>query len=137
MFVGTFGTVVFEASSLLTRTFDDFKRQGSARFATHEVINQKQVLEYLGENTENISFSMILSAALNVNPFKELEILRAMRATGESQILVIGGKKIGSRWVIKNLDESITRFDGVGTILSAIVNISLEEDAHYKRSVVK
>lgn len=128
MIIGSFGEVVFEVSRFKVRTFDDFKRSGSGRWATHEVINKKQVLEFLGPGMESISFTMQLNATLGINPAEDLRILREMRDSGKNYPLVLADAVVGdNNWSVKSLDESVNKFDGWGSILSVTVGISLEE----------
>lgn len=130
MIVGSFGEVVFEVSRFKVRTFDDFKRAGSGRWASHEVINKKQVLEFLGPSTESISFTMQLNAMLGVSPQVELKRLRNMRDAGRSYPLVLADSMVGdNNWVLKSADESVSKFDGRGNIISVSVAVALEEYA--------
>ena len=48
MSIGSLGNVVFEVSSEKVKTLRDMQRQGSARFATHEIIGKKPLREFLG-----------------------------------------------------------------------------------------
>ena len=87
--IGTLGDVVFETSSEKIRTFDNMKRDGSARWTAHEVMSNKPVLEFIGPDIEQISFSMRLDVALGINPTAELETLREVRDKGEAVKLIL------------------------------------------------
>jgi phage protein U len=126
--IGTLGNIVFETSSERLRTIDGMKRSGSARWATHDIMANKPVLEFLGPDVEQISFSMRLDVFLGINPTTELEVLREMRGTGEAAQLILNGRPITEhKWVIENLSENWERIDNQGRLLVATVEISLKE----------
>lgn len=111
-------------------TFDNVQRDGAGRWATHEIIGQdrKPLLEFLGPDLENLSFSVFMSSFLGINPSTELQKLRALRDGGVICDFIIGGTAvIANQWVIKNLSESHKTYDGGGNLLVAAVNISLME----------
>lgn len=126
MAIGTYGDVTFEVSTDRVRTFDGFTRSGKARWAVHELAQEKPVLQYVGPEAEEIKFSMNFSASLGLTPRTEVEKLRAIRDKGEPQTLTIGGQGMG-KWALESLDESHTRHDNRGNLLSASVNVSLKE----------
>ena len=69
------GNIVFEVSSRKVRTFRDLKRTHKARFATHNLIGNKPMLEYIGPDVAEITFTMQLSASLGINPTAEAACL--------------------------------------------------------------
>lgn len=126
--IGSLGDVVFEVSTDKVRTFDDFSRSGSARWATHDIIGQKPLTEFSGPGQEEISFSMHLSAGLGINPSVELQKLRTMRDTGKVVPLIIGTAPISSSyWGIENLDEKHSTYDNKGRLIVAQVDVKLRE----------
>lgn len=128
MVVGYLGGIPFITSRNKVRTFDNFNRSSTARWAKHELIGQKPILEFLGKDIEKISFDMQLRASLGINPEDELDNLRTMRDEGTVLTLVLNNMPITDNfWVIESLDEKVNFFGGNGEILSAIVSISLQE----------
>jgi hypothetical protein len=126
--IGSFGDVIFEVSTRRVRTFDNFARGGSGRWAEHEIINQKPVPEFTGPGLEEISFSVRLDANMGVNPESELKKLREMRDTGKVADLIIGGEPISeSMWVLESLREQHKVFSGNGRIIIATAELSLKE----------
>ena len=125
--IGAFGSIAFECSSELVRTFADFQRDSKARFAKHDLVALKPALEFLGEDAGEISFKMIFSASLGVNPAEETAKLRQICAAGEAHELVIGNEVIGDLWVIESLNETAQAFDGKGNCLLAELNVRLKE----------
>ena len=118
----------FETSSEKIRTLDGMKRSGSARWATHDIMSNKPVLEFTGPGLEEISFSMRLDATLGINPSTELEVLRDMRDKGEISQLILNGKPITNhKWIVESLSENWEQIDNSGRLLVATVDVSLKE----------
>ncbi|MFY0545447.1 phage tail protein [Brevibacillus sp. H7] len=110
------------------RTFKDFNRSGSARWANHDVHLQKPKPEFLGPGQEEISFSIRLDAQYGVNPEAELKRLRAMRDTGKLAMLIIGGEPVTQNlWFIESLDEGHKAHTGNGKLITAEVKLTLKE----------
>lgn len=128
MLVGSLGEVPFIVARGLVRTFSDYNREGSGRWAKHDLIGQKPVLEYLGEDLEKISFKMLLRADHGLNPENEVKKLRKMRDNGEVVVLILADKPVGNNsWVIESIGESVTFWDAFGNARSLSVDISLQE----------
>ena len=128
MLIGFLGTIPFATSSRSVRTFDEYKRSSSARWSKHDLVNQKPVLEFLGPDTEKISFKMLLRADLGVNPATELARLRRLRDRGTVLPLMIGFKSIGSNfWVIESLDYTVKHWTRFGQLYSVEVTVTLQE----------
>lgn len=130
MLVGFIAGVPFVVSKNYVRTFDDYNRSGSGRWAKHEIIAQKPVMEFIGPDTEKISFSMLLRSDMGITPNAELNNLRKMRDNGKAFSLVIGGRKIGTNsWVVESIGETVNFWGKLGEILSVKVDITLAEYA--------
>lgn len=128
MLVGFMAGVPFVVSKNYVRTFDDYNRSGSGRWAKHEIIAQKPVMEFIGPDTEKISFSMLLRSDMGITPNTELNNLRKMRDKGKVFSLVIGGRKIGTNsWVVESIGETVNFWGKLGGILSVKVDITLAE----------
>lgn len=125
--IGSFGKMIFEVSEQRVRNFKNLKRDVTARYATHEVINAKPRLEFLGVGLENASFAIELNQTLGIqvsNSIKEWEKLCQSAAVSK---LVLGGEVIGSRWVILSVSTGYNIISNRGKILSATLDISLQE----------
>lgn len=126
--IGTLGNVVFEVSSELIRTFDDYTRKSTARLAAHEIIGQKPVLEFLGPAIEEISITIKLSAFCGVSPEKEANELRRICETGEIVNFIINGTPVSTnKWLIESVEEAAKAYDSKGNILTAEVRLVLKE----------
>jgi hypothetical protein len=133
--IGSFGPIVFETSTNRIRTFDNFQRSGSVRWATHELMGRKPVREFLGPGVEQISFTIRLDVALGINPANDLAVLRIMRDEGMDFPLILNGRPltIGSTWVIESMNETWLHIDNRGRLLVAEVELTLSE---YPQEVV-
>ncbi|MCG8632248.1 MAG: phage tail protein [Desulfobacterales bacterium] len=127
--IGTFGKIVFEASSTKVLTFEGFTRKGSAEFAEHPVLDDKPRLQHTGAGLDEISFSVLLDASLGISPLDELDKFREAKELGESNNLIIGSAVVG-RFVIREAEDKWPLIDGQGRVYKVLVNLTLKEDAH-------
>lgn len=126
--IGSFGSLVFSVSEKTVRTFDAMSWDFSANYATHDRHIDADLLEYLGPGIATISFSMVFSVFLGVNPLSEIEKLRGMVQEGYAERLVIGGRVYGSyKWVMEKGTVDFQRFDNKGNALAAKVKVTLKE----------
>lgn len=126
--IGSLGPVVFVVAEGAIRTIDEFKRSSSSRWAQHDIIGQKPKKEFVGPGADSVSFAVHFSAALGLNPRKELDRLTELDRSGKAMPLVIGRKNVGvGLWVISGLSQDWSRLDSIGNVLDAQVTISLEE----------
>lgn len=126
MSIGNLGDVIFEVSANRVRTFDQFKRSSKARFARHDLMESKPRLQHVGSDLDEISFEIRLDIGLGINPEKELEKIRAILASGEDQLLMVGSKKVG-RFVLESAEEAWPKVDHDGHIIVATVTLKLVE----------
>ena len=126
MSIGTFGPLTFETSERRIRTFDAFKRKTGAKFEEHAIIGLKPKLEFTAPGLDDISFQVVFSAYLGLNPAKEIDSLREIVQKGEYHPLIIGGKTLG-KFVIESVSEAWNHVDNKGNLLDAAVDISLKE----------
>lgn len=104
--VGSLGDVQFVCSSKEVMTFDDYKRKTAARFAEHKLIGRAPLLEFLGEDLDEISFKIKLVRTLGVKPEKAAEELRDLCLRGSAEFLIIGGEVIGL-FCVESIDEEV------------------------------
>lgn len=126
--IGTLGDVVFFVSADAMRNFEDFERRTEGRWAKHEIHMQKPRLEFLGPDSDTISFSMRFDVAYGVNPRKEMEALLELARSGKAVPLVIGGKALGvNLWTVKSVKQKWTHIDNRGNVLVGVADVELEE----------
>jgi len=126
--IGSFGDLTFKVSDKFVRTFDGMSWDFSAKYATHDRHISEDLLEYMGPEIETISFSMVLSVFLGVDPMEQIEILQKMVRKGYAERLVIGGKVYGSyKWVMEKGSVELQKFDKHGNLWAAKVKVTLKE----------
>lgn len=142
MIVGYMGDIPFITSRRYLMTFYDYERNSEGRWAKHNIIGQKPVLEFLGADTEKITMKITLRRDHGVNTENVLTQLRNMRDRGLAFPLVLGSRVIGDAimslikkrpfgsstglWVLKSLSEPVKHWAG-GNIAVVDVTVSLEE----------
>lgn len=126
--IGSFGEVNFLVSDSKIRTFNDFVRKCSARWAEHAIIGQKPKEQFIGPGLDTVSFTMRFSVYNGLNPRKEAERLIEMDRKGKPYPLTIGGKALGTyKWRISSLDIAFQEVDHKGNVLVTDLNIELKE----------
>lgn len=122
--IGTLGGIAFSVSTNQVKTFSDLKRNGSARYASHNRHLKDTLLEFTGNDNDKITFTMSLSVFLGVDPQTEISNLRAAQRAGRIMHLVIGRQSYGN-WVITSLSTDFDNIDNKGNVLIAKVSVSL------------
>ena len=142
MIVGYMGDIPFMTSRRYLLTIDEYVRNGTGRWAQHNILSQKPSLEFLGPDLDEITFKINLRRDHGVNPENVLKKLRKMRDTGEVFPLVLGGQVIGDLfmslitgrpfgsssglWTLKSLSEPVKHWYG-SAIYIVEVNVTLKE----------
>ena len=142
MIVGYMGKIPFVTSREYLLTFDDYEKNAEGRWAKHDIIGQKPVLEFLGPDTEKISMKIMLRRDHGVDVDGTLKKLEEMRDTGEVFSLVLGSKVIGNLiarfvknspfgtskglWVLKSVSEVVKHWAG-GNLNIVEATVQLEE----------
>lgn len=126
--IGAFNELVFEVSTEKVITYDDYKRETKARYARHELINQTSVLEYLGRDLEEITFTMMFTVSLGVDPAEETSKLRRMCLDGVADYLILGNTVVGENlWTIESVGEAKKAVDHFGKTIVSSVNVKMVE----------
>jgi phage protein U len=125
--IGMFGALPFYCSQEYILTFKDMARSSKMRFAKHDVIGKKPVLEKIGEDLRTVSFSMRLDSSLLRMPVAAAILLYTkLLEQGEAQTLIIGGEIMG-KYVIESIEENRKFFTGLGVCIGAELTFSLME----------
>ena len=125
--IGSFNDIIFSVSSGNVRNFKDFKRDISVKYATHEVINSKPRLEFIGQNLETGAFSIELNANLGVNVSATIEKWNNYCKSAKVSRFILGGQVIGTQWVILSVSNAYGIITNNGKITTAKLDISLQE----------
>ena len=128
MQVGSMGDIPFVVSYGKIRTFSDYGRSGSGRWAKHDLIGRKPVMEFLGPDVKKVSMKIQLRTDHGINPESELERLRKMRDTGAVFPFILGGAPVSDNyWLLEDIGENVSYWRAGGKILSVSVDITLTE----------
>lgn len=126
--IGYFGSIVFQSSSKKLLTFNDFKYAAAGRWEKHNVIGKKPVSEFIGPDTDSITFTIILNGSYGVKPRTEMETWIEMVNSGEVDILVVGNKPLGKdKWSVKSVSEAWDVIFNKGELFSGKIDVTLEE----------
>lgn len=128
MILGALGSLPFVCAYGKVLTFNDFSVERGTKWAQHEVLYRKPVLEWTGEELIKISLSIRFDSSLNLLPTVGLNHLRKMMENHKWKTLVIGGNYMG-RYVIESISEEQKFFTGAGICQVATADISLIEHA--------
>lgn len=123
---GLFGNIPFVTSSSVCLTFKDLKVERSTRWATHEVIGKKPVVEYVGPGLASVSFTIQLNSLLGMPPIAVLKGLQMLMEKKEAQRLLIGPDYLG-KFVIESVSEDRKEHTNLGVPVSGSVTITLKE----------
>lgn len=128
MVVGALGDIVFQVSDDTVKTLNNFSWSGSARYASHQRHGYHAMSEYTGMNADTISFDMVLSAYLGVNPQDTITQIFTHERAGTALSFVLGNKAYGKyRWVITKHTVKAQYYDGNGDLTHCKVTVSLQE----------
>ena len=126
--VGCLGDVIFTVSKDVVRTLDNMVWSGSARYAVHERHLTHALTEYTGLDPDKITFDILLSAELGVDPIAEVVKLWNIERSGRAVPLTVGTKGYGKyRWNIHKHEMKMKTFYGNGDVHTATVSVSLQE----------
>jgi phage protein U len=126
--VGCLGDIVFQVSSKAIKTLDKVVWSGSARYSEHKRHLTNALTEFTGIDADTISFEVVLSLYLGVEPTAELAKIWKYERNGKALSLVIGERGYGKyKWTIKSHKIKMQTFDKKGNLTGATVSIELLE----------
>lgn len=124
--IGALGSLPFVCAYGKVLTFNDLSREHSVRWAKHEVIGKKPVLEWVGEDLMTVSLKIRFDTSLGVPPLIGLYHLKKMINNKQVKTLVIGGEYFG-RFVIESISEERKYHTGAGVCMVAEATLNLLE----------
>lgn len=127
MTVGSLGDVVFSVSAEAVRTIKNLSWKISANYSVHKMHGRKGILEFTGQDPDEIEFEADVFASLGVNPMEMIDNLRGLIDDHSAVKLVLGTDVIGSSWVVTDLEISAEQFFQDGTMMSASFKIKIKE----------
>ena len=124
--IASFGKITFKVTEKEIKIFNDFSISRKARYAAHERINNKPLLQFMGLDADSISFNMQLVQGLTGDVSDDLKSLQDMFKKAEVHPLFLGQKKLGS-FVIESISEAYSMMDNFGNLEIVNVSLSLRE----------
>jgi phage protein U len=126
--VGAFGPYVFYVSADLVHTFQSGSRERGASFVQHRVIGQKDRLEPIAVELDQVTLDVVLDQELGVPPTATAVALNQLKELQQSWPLFIGPYPLGE-FVITKISEDWKRFARLGAIARMKLSISFLEQA--------
>lgn len=124
--LGAYGSLPFVCTTGKVLTFTDLSRENSVRWAKHDVIGKKPVLEFVGYELSTVSLKIRFDTSLGIPPEIGLNHLKKMLNNGLHKTLVIGGEYLG-RYVIESVSEERKYHTGAGVCVVAEATLNLKE----------
>ena len=101
--IGSLGSLItFEVSDKKILTFKDLQVNASGSWSYHDIISKKPRSEFNGAELKDSSFSIVLSAEHGVKPRETMDKIVKAVESGQVMPFTLGGKVIGSNWIIKS-----------------------------------
>lgn len=127
MIIGALGNIPFYVTMDESTLLSNLSWSSGARYTEHARHGQTDMLEYVGDNPDQIFFELRLSAFLGVNPTRMLNSLRSLHKEHKAVKFTLGTLPIPGYWVLSDMDTGLEQFYKDGTLLSADVKITLKE----------
>ena len=123
--LGAFGPVAFETSDARILTFQGLQKRRKGRYATFEVINHEQLLQFLTMELATVRFEIRLHHRF-CDPKAELKRLDELLQEHEAHMLVIGDEVFG-QFVLEEVSEGRERFAPNRVLMHAKAELALRE----------
>lgn len=124
--IGALGSLPFVCAYGKVLTFHELNKEQSVRWARHEVIGKKPMLEFIGDDLMTVSLKIRFDTNLGVPPIIGLKHLQKQLDNKQAKSLVIGGEYFG-RFVIESVSEERRFHTGAGVCTVAEATIKLIE----------
>lgn len=126
--MGNWGSYLkFETSDKRILTFNGFKRDVSIRTAMHVPIGGKPMVEFLGSELQNITFTVTVNASRGMSPKKMEKKLINCITNGKIAPLVIGKRNICSKAMLVGISEAFGVVLKQGELYTAQFDITMTE----------
>jgi len=108
--------------------FDGLSSTSAYNFAQHERINNKPILQYLGENLEELNIKLNFHSNF-CNPKTEIQKLQTAAKTGKPLKFIKGNGDYIGAFVISEISEEIIQTSNEGSLISVKAEVKLLEYA--------
>lgn len=124
--IGLFGGVPFVSSGLVVHTFKGLSIKDAEKYASHEVIGQKPVLEWVGRSLREVELKIQLVKAVGAPVQTSIKKFKKMMEEGRAMPLIVGTDVIG-KFVIESISQERLHHNNFGICLEAELTLSLKE----------
>ena len=124
--IGLFGNVPFVSSGLVVHTFKGLSIKDSEKYATHEVIGQKPVLEWVGTSLREVELKIQLVKALGAPVQTSIKKFKKMMEEGRAMSLIVGTDVMG-KFIIESITQERVHHNNFGICLEAELTMTLKE----------
>lgn len=125
--IGCLGDVIFTMSQKKMETVNDMIWSSGAKWEEHNRHLKEPLLEFVGREADEISFTIHLSVFLGIDPMEEITRLFEYERNGTLLPLVLGEHSYGKYlWAVTSTQRTLNYFDGAGNLISADVDLSLK-----------
>lgn len=133
--VGSFGKVDFLCTSANGKnqilSFYDLARSSTSSFAEHERNGEKAYLEFGGDGLDELTLTIEADARYGIKPLEVQDKLFAMKAAGQAESFIMGGKRIGNNpYVITSIAEGFRILYVDGRPIRISFQLTLKEYAN-------
>lgn len=130
--IGHFGDVQFYTAQRKGKadilSFSDANWNSSANYEEHKRAGKKPVLEYTGNNLDEFTMTIYISAYLLQSPMMIIEELRKYCLNAKAYPLVLGGKRIGAnKFIITDISNDLQSFSKNGKPLMVSTAVTFKE----------
>lgn len=126
--IGALGPIPFFVSGDFVQTIRNVTWSGAGNYAAHNRIGYTTLVEATGSDADTISFEMLLSRDLGVNPWDAIKALLDAERNQTFMELTIGNHGYGRYcWLIASHSFNLTKFDFLGNLTEAVASIKLVE----------
>ena len=126
MVTGIYGSFAFYCADGSVQTFRETTRENAAKWARHEVLGGRPLLEYAGQELSGVSLSVRLDTSMSSIPALSIALLRRMLKEPSARALILGGEYFG-RYVLDSFSENRRFFNAAGACMVAEVSLKLTE----------
>ena len=130
--IGHFGDVQFYTAQRKGKadilSFSDANWNSSANYEEHKRAGKKPVLEYTGNNLDEFTMTIYISAYLLQSPMMIIEELRKYCLNAKAYPLGLGGKRIGAnKFIITDISNDLQSFSKNGKPLMVSTAVPFKE----------
>lgn len=135
----TFGYQVFEATSGKVYTPNGLEMEWGKETETQGIVGQKPISYVKSKSLIKANFRINSSRYLGSDPEAVKAAWSEMAENNMTYGFMIGNEYVGTRFIVKSVRMTNTRYNGSGKLISATFDISVEEYAgeNYKLSVLQ